>query len=855
MANTLQFDEQFYLQQNPDVAAAVSRGLVASGAQHYELYGRFEARNPNAFFDTSFYLGQYPDVAAAGVNPLAHFLTFGAAEGRFTNQTVETAIDTDGNGFANEFNASAYLNANPDVAAAVTSGIFKSAFQHFIEFGQFESRAGAPAGPFGNNGGQGGSGFALTTGIDTLTGTSGNDTFTANFAVNPSTGVANVPTLSALDTLNGGAGNDTLVVYTDGTALPAATINSIEKLDVISSAGVTADVSGTNIAGLTTLTARAAAGAVSLTTKANVTSATVTGTATTVAVTDSAAAGADKLASVSVSGNTGAVTVASDVLTSLSLTNTAQSATVTAAAATRALNVSLNNVTGGTITDATATTVNVSANGTASSGATLAAATASTVTLGGSAALSLSLGTLAANAAVTATNTAGVTIASTLANDVTFTGGAGADAVTLGATTKVISLGAGNDTVTATAAALGTGGSVSGGEGIDRLITNGTVVSSATDGAKFTGFEILQVTAGTVDLNNIGGITNVELNGSSTVSNLSAAQAGAVSIVGGGTYTVGLSGATTIGQLDALTVTVDDGLAAKNTITVGNLTAAGVETVNVVTNDNLVLSSATGLTGVTKLMFTGAGDVSVTTGALAINANTVVDASAHTGAFTFNASSATTNGLSITGSTTAVNTITGTAQADVITGGAGNDVLQGGAGSDTIVGGAGNDILAGETVTLTSGAVSAVGTHTAANILTGGDGNDTFAFGVAGSNVIIVDTIKDLNLGTNASAGGVDKLVFDLATAGTTTAPTVVALTAAQQTAVTGAASFSAALDAVINDIGTNANSVAQFTYGSDTYIVANGAANATAFDGTSSVVVKVTGIAGTLDASDIVIV
>jgi hypothetical protein len=33
-------------------------------------------------FDSAFYLRKYPDLAAAGVNPLRHYLEYGAAEGR-----------------------------------------------------------------------------------------------------------------------------------------------------------------------------------------------------------------------------------------------------------------------------------------------------------------------------------------------------------------------------------------------------------------------------------------------------------------------------------------------------------------------------------------------------------------------------------------------------------------------------------------------------------------------------------------------------------------------------------------------------------------------------------------------------
>ncbi|HEV7276052.1 MAG TPA: calcium-binding protein, partial [Devosiaceae bacterium] len=49
---------------------------------HYALWGWLEGRDPSAFFDTDSYLFAYPDVDAAGINPLEHYLHFGAAEGR-----------------------------------------------------------------------------------------------------------------------------------------------------------------------------------------------------------------------------------------------------------------------------------------------------------------------------------------------------------------------------------------------------------------------------------------------------------------------------------------------------------------------------------------------------------------------------------------------------------------------------------------------------------------------------------------------------------------------------------------------------------------------------------------------------
>jgi pimeloyl-ACP methyl ester carboxylesterase len=39
------FDENYYLQSNPDVAAAVARGTFASGGHHYRAHGRREGRS------------------------------------------------------------------------------------------------------------------------------------------------------------------------------------------------------------------------------------------------------------------------------------------------------------------------------------------------------------------------------------------------------------------------------------------------------------------------------------------------------------------------------------------------------------------------------------------------------------------------------------------------------------------------------------------------------------------------------------------------------------------------------------------------------------------------------------------
>jgi hypothetical protein len=82
------FDEDRYLQANPDVRDAVQRGDVESGQIHYIGYGYFEGRKGGVpKVDERRYLREYPDVAAAirdGKVKSAsdHFHTIGAAEGR-----------------------------------------------------------------------------------------------------------------------------------------------------------------------------------------------------------------------------------------------------------------------------------------------------------------------------------------------------------------------------------------------------------------------------------------------------------------------------------------------------------------------------------------------------------------------------------------------------------------------------------------------------------------------------------------------------------------------------------------------------------------------------------------------------
>jgi hypothetical protein len=71
------FDVHYYLETNPDAAAAGVNPL-----DRYMAFGAAEGRDPSAAFSTNTYLTAFEDVAAAGINPLQHLLKFGLAEGR-----------------------------------------------------------------------------------------------------------------------------------------------------------------------------------------------------------------------------------------------------------------------------------------------------------------------------------------------------------------------------------------------------------------------------------------------------------------------------------------------------------------------------------------------------------------------------------------------------------------------------------------------------------------------------------------------------------------------------------------------------------------------------------------------------
>jgi hypothetical protein len=266
-------------------------------------------------------------------------------------------------------------------------------------------------------------------------------------------------------------------------------------------------------------------------------------------------------------------------------------------------------------------------------------------------------------------------------------GGAG---VALGANTTSFVGGTGNDFVAVNALVFNGSATVAAGAGDgDAIRFTDQAALTSTTASRLTGFEIMELSddaddaLDTFDMSLLSGLTGLVLNADSaadgySVSKMSAAQAANVQITGTQAVapTLSVLNATDVGQLDTVAITISDNLTAKNTITLADLTLAGVETVNINAVDNITFTAATGLTSMTSLKISGAGTVSLTTGALAANVNATIDASASTGtSVTINATGATGNGMLIKGSATKANNITGTNQNDVITGGTGVDTL------------------------------------------------------------------------------------------------------------------------------------------------------------------------------------
>lgn len=674
----------------------------------------------------------------------------------------------------------------------------------------------------------------LTAGPDNIVGTSGNDI--VDGWVTDVAGQAS--TLAAADKIDGGAGKDTLNITVTGTATATTNGADIKNIEVVNVRNVgtgVAALDASTVIGLSEVYADRGTGALTVTNLAK--DATVgligNGTAALGALTVTyvnAATAAD----FTVQGGTGA--------TAAGAVNINGAATLTSATITGSNGANtLTSVTFGGTSAVNALTVDAQSNLT--TGNITGLATSAKIVVKGAGAANI--GTLQATNVVevdASANTGGVTTTLNNVTGIKFVGGSGNDVITTGA-------------VLAGTASVDAGAGTA-----DRLVVANSGHVTATVGKFYKGFEQLQVQDGVsvnvdhlADGNTIGSVRINDAGGSTGVTNLSATQAANVAILAAnatGAITIGVKDATVAGQIDtvkaALTTTTAAG--AANNLDLTGLTMTGVEKLELTGNGTTaattgaVTLTTANATALDSIIIKNAGTNSITIDAGQTGTNLIVDASGSTGNTTINAA--------------LYNTTTGVQ----LLGGSGHDVLLGvTARSDKVVGGAGNDVIAGTAIGgSTAGTATAPGTvttsitaSTAADILTGGEGRDAFAIARVDA-ISSVSHITDLNLGGNAAATGVDVLYFDLATTSATTAVTVVTLNDAQKATVAGAVDLAAAVEAALQ-VASGTNNAVQFTYGADAYLAVNGATAGWAVG--DDALVKITGVAGTLDASDIVII
>lgn len=735
------------------------------------------------------------------------------------------------------------------------------------------------------NGVNPGTTYTLTSGVDTLVGSAGNDIFNA---LNVSaTGVTGTTTLNNFDSIDGGAGNDMLNIYASSgvndTIGANLTVKNVETVNIYNTSGtaVTGLTDASKYAGVTALwqigTAPAAVTNLATGTTAGFRGATTVGTlsvgaadaaisanvaldgvveGSTVAITSGAAG---KLAAVTLSGGlvdgSDAGTGVGPVNLNVTVGKDVQTLTVNTAVA------AILGVTSNTSTGKVVTTINA-ANSTGAITYTGAATTVANITTGsGSDHVTLVTATAVDNTATTANDAISASLSTGAGNDVitvsttgagttTVDAGAGNDSITIsvGANNVSVTAGAGDDTITlAGGRALGVHDMIDGGDGTDTIAFGGTslaqqnyeILTAAVTNVEIVEFTDVMVGADAAKLSQFGefdfdvagaSIVNVaDAQSIVTVASVTASAAG---------YTAGTSSAATV-YAGTLHVDATGGTAS---------TAAPVP------------PATTGVTTVTPLVVTAnANSIELTVNATAASASAAgVDSYV---SLTGDVKSATVDLVNSTNAATS-GTSTGDAMAhfSITTGTTGAGTQYTALGNLTSITLTGNGIATidasagGKLATIDASGMTGVAAYDAtqhvgglnytantavAETITLGGGHD---FVSTVSTYDKMDTITGLTLTATTASAGTSTLVLD---------------TAHSDDISVGGATFvkAAALSSSATTLGlalseiASANSAASahnfvFQFGGDTYVFmdtnANGGQTGT-FDSTD-VVVKLTG-------------
>lgn len=902
MANPKWFDPTVYMQNklaqmqatDPSytmpqlVADFAAAGFVGDEGYyaHFVQFGAAEEVAPNAYFDADEYYAakaaqfygeaftgselQIAQVKALinkeGMNAWTHYQQFGSAEGVNPSnafdasdycaakaEAMKAADQKDPDG--NDWTAESIAKAIDDAGMSV--------LEHYLTYagtGEGEVAAGSTYPVSGDeqvvlpNPGET---FTLTTGVDNLVGTAGDDVFSAV------TDAAGESVLGAFDSIDGGAGNDTLNITDTATAaagnfsFPADfSMKSVENVTIATTGAINIDLSDN--ADVVSIKGDARG-----TANSTVTASGNTDVALTVAGAATATVNGGK--AVSVTAGTGATSVTGDSLTSVTIKgggaatidNTAADTMHTSAKGTTLTSVVLDGVDGNsaikgegltdvtvkgassasrtvtitnakedhsltvhvdgtgyqangteaqtTFADAKATSMTVEASGEKSSLSLSGSNALENLTITGDAALKLKADALAALKAINGSAANGaLTLGALNKATVDVQTGSGNDSFTIKATDKVtVDAGAGNDVVTL-GAAIAAGSSIDLGAGDDTLLSaSGSVAASTKDATTVIdggdGFD--SVSASLINAGNAAQFHNFEaLDLTANVTGFDFAL-----LTNSAIEALTLSGNNAAASIKNVAAGVDlrvsGNNAAMTTINVKDAASGDADAFSVTLNETADAAATAKLTikGIENLTVesTGAGDgqntLQVTDDAL----QTLTITGSQDLALTFVGTNG-TNGAD----GGAVNLIDGSAATGDLTINTANVTaddklgltVKTGSGDDTIT-------LAGK-ATVDAGAGDDTITSSAkGGTFAGGDGKDTFDVSLAkGSDNMV--TITDFVAGT-------DKLTF--VNQGDETFA---------KANVSSAQSLEAALDAAAAGNGSVNGALSWFQYGGNTYIV-----------------------------------
>lgn len=640
--------------------------------------------------------------------------------------------------------------------------------------------------------------LAVTGGLSQkVTATGGNTTLSGSVGA-----VALTQTAQAANSLKVDGGVNVSVTAT-GATTGTLTIGSVAVPTGTVTASVTSAAAGSSsmgeikVTGGTTVAVTQTAGN-AVTTTDTMGKVTVTGSAatTSVSVINSAAATAgakvagvtdneivvvglgatavvDTIASITASGYTTLTATKTNALASLSLSNGSGNVTIDnnfTSTVAKTLGLTLNGVTGGTISDGNVyTTLNVTTTGANSTLADINDIALTALTLAGTKVLTLTLATgMSKLATVNVSGSAGLvaTLTGATVTGVDASGTSGNNIVSIDATKATFAGGTGNDTVTLTTAIPLK--AISGGAGVDVLVLDAATAATASLDAVFagkvTGFESLTLTSltnQTIDLTVLGGYTNVATSGGNGATLNTFASGGTLTLTGAGTaYTVA-NPSFTLGTADVLNLKLTDASASGVSFASTGITAASVETINITVTDAQTTPTGTFLDAVTLLgnsakTISVSGNAGLTLTALD-TAATSVDASGITlGGFAWT-SGALAAAAVVKGSVAGTNVVDlslAVAAATTYTGGTGSD-------SVTVVNAKNNVINLGSGTsanTVTSGAATGnntvTSTSTGTDSVTLGSGNNTVSLG-DGANNFTASTGNN----TYTGGAGVDTVV------------------------------------------------------------------------------------------------